>query len=83
VGTKVAVTEGGMQWALIPIWLAKKWGYYITIETKPVKAKSGIYQQCCATITTHIYMPPLCVNCEPDRLTYYNQPVICQTITST
>ena len=52
------VTEGGMQHALFPIWLAKKWGYYVTIETKPRKAQTTNCEQCGATITTYISAPP-------------------------
>lgn len=62
------VTEGGMQYALIPIWLAKKFGYFITIETKPVEAKSSTCKQCGAEIATYVYAPPpRCQACQQQQ----------------
>ena len=52
------VMEGGMQHALFPIWLAKKWNYFITIKTKPRKAVSSPCEQCGMTITYYTCTPP-------------------------
>jgi hypothetical protein len=52
------VTEGGMQHALFPIWLAKKWGYSITLETKTRKPRTTNCEQCGVEITTYTTAPP-------------------------
>ena len=63
------VTEDGIRWALFPIWLAKKWGYSITTETKPRKAQTANCEQCGTTITTYIGAPPpKCAACyQPNK----------------
>jgi hypothetical protein len=58
------VTEGGLQRALFPIWLAKKWGYFIRPETRTVKAVLSDCQQCGVTITYYTCTPPpKCATC--------------------
>jgi len=51
------VQEGGMQHALIPVWLAKRY-FHITAESRIVRPQTASCQQCGASITTYTGAPP-------------------------